>query len=639
MHDVLLYDANPSVRALLVSQLRKLRLNVVVLSKLEDTGEALMRSKNPLLLIVDMSRCPDYLPELQKCVGRYIPDATHCILTSVTPASLAHYLPYDLSACFFSHVVERPFKMSEFVSLIDSICASSGRQNMRSAAPMINSSVEQIIAPVSGRTPDAVEEARVDELVESISQRLNVVSQDAAQHGIQRQTKAGDASEDDPFKAGVSSRTSQGSLDLRATSPSLETYSMSRSRNAKRPSSGATVRGETAHARNRSSSSWEAQTRAAPEARPSLAPLPALDMPQMSPLPALDMPHVPPLPALGAVQAAPFAASASADAVSRPNQARVDAAGNPVHPSEKVRVAAPAPDEQKVSGAPQAPRMAEICEDEGMSVPDLAVLPEEDEEEALESTMLITKDIMKKALEPSVGLSHMLPVMSGQLSIASWLDILRLNVTLIERLTVELGTSATQTVIVMDMGNVVWAEKMTRENCQSGHDFIFSLSESAHSHIDEISRLIEQGSDMSSALMSLDLFGTLMDAFETRLRETLVSALGQGKQTFRVFGGATRMADKFLKQRPALNMPLAPMLFEQCRKKRLNLIASKFRKFVAHPYRTTLNHSVLLLPEETQILELIRSPQSLSFMNQNLSFDAAPFLAGLVLFGFADMTM
>jgi hypothetical protein len=40
-----------------------------------------------------------------------------------------------------------------------------------------------------------------------------------------------------------------------------------------------------------------------------------------------------------------------------------------------------------------------------------------------------------------------------------------------------------------------------------------------------------------------------------------------------------------------------------------------------------------------QILDMLGSPQSLNFINQNLPFDAAPFLPGLVLFGFADMTM
>ena len=264
---------------------------------------------------------------------------------------------------------------------------------------------------------------------------------------------------------------------------------------------------------------------------------------------------------------------------------------------------------------------------------------EDDEAEEFESTMLISHDVMKKALDPAPKISRLLPIMSGQLSISSWLDILRLNIMLVDRVTVEIGTPTKQTIIVMDMGNVVWAERMMQERILSGREFILSLSENASSHVEEISEHLDQGSDMSSALMSLDLFSSLIDSFETRLHETLVDVLKAKNVPFRVLRGMSRVAENLLKERPALNISLSPFVFDQCRTLKLDLVASRFRKFVARPYRTTLNASVSLLPQEMQILELIQSPQSLSYIDQNLPFDAAPLLSGLVLFGFADMTM
>ncbi len=765
MRDVLLYDANPSVREILASKLSQMKLNVVVLQNPEDTEDALMRAKNPFLLILDMSRCPDRLPAFQKFVGRYISDTTHCILTSVTPASLAHYLPYDLSVCFFSHVVERPFRMREFLMLIDSVCAASDKVRSKSTFPVINSSVEQITGPVAVEVHDPVEERQVDELVESISMRLNVVEDDANQQNSNVDVQMMASSEiPDPFTGSMSARMSQIGLELRATSPRLEAYSMARSqeksdvvrrtglvtaKNASVECRGADTRevpmtagyaemeadedvrvavnkGADSQSRRREAKegvddsvplkqnfgidtdltgqrktyssqerrisrdsrnrgSFPRQSRSqAPVRTPSthgskdavhavaksqecaterasgeslrpveLAPLPALAFPEVTPLPKLGMGQVAPLPSLSNVDVVPLPSLGPMDATLLPSLA-VAGNGKDVSSSRHTKVHASndaytkvQEQDETMNGAPGNGE-AEKTGDElnidfdvecGTNTSDGLPQASDNDDDELESTMLITNDVMKKALDPAVRISQLLPLMSGQLSIASWIDILRLNVTLVERVTVEIGTAKQQTILVMDLGSVVWAEKMTQDKMASVQAFVTSVSDTAPQNMEKITALLAQGSDLSSALMSLDLFGTMLDAFEKRLAETIRDALNVKNVPFRVFRGTTRAAANMLKERPALSFPLASVLFGQCRAAKMEIVACKFRKFVARPYRTIINATVSLLPQEMQILDMLGSPQSLNFINQNLPFDAAPFLPGLVLFGFADMTM
>ncbi len=785
MRDVLLYDANPSVRELLASKLKKLQLNVIELAKLEDTEDALMMAKDPFILILDMSRDPGYLPSLQKFVGRYIPETTHCILTSVTPTALAHYLPYDLSTCFFSHVVERPFRMREFIVLIDSLCAASAKLQSVSTFPVINSSVEQITGNIAVETHDPVEEQRVDELVESISLHMNEVLKEADLEAPLKSDEARAGKE--PLGGSSGIHHSQGMLDLRATIPHMEAFRKPRVQDDNGVSSKQTrlvhtslvekkkvtdkdtcelsmpsayrssaealkrvsasdkdtcelsmpteycsksadalkkvsvpiagedgernvrsardtldaIRGYTAEpnvmpdldmelsGQRKSLSSQEgrvardSRTRSLPgrQSKPISAvrsslqrdsshgsreavravstesskkaersseekhlasekgSLPSLGNASVSPLPSLNAGQGTALPSLSG----PLPSLVPAEAPSLPSLAPMDGKKAPSSTenlnslafisSQEPSTAACAADEDdemaRIASQPDNPVIYESDAGDG---------EEEEDSEEFESTMLITHDVMKKALDPTPKLSRLLPIMSGQMSIPAWLDILRLNTMLVDRVTVEVGTPTKQSVVVMDMGNVVWAERMVQDRVLSGREFMLSLSESASSHVEEISEQLEQGSDMSSALMSLDLFSSLIDSFETRLHETLVEIMKAKNVPFRVFRGMSRVAEEMLKERPTLNISLAPFVFEQSRSLKLELVASRFRKFVARPYRTALNASVSLLPQEIQILELLHFPQSLSYIDQNLSFDPAPYLSGLVLFGFADMT-
>ena len=113
----------------MISQaLRARSYTVVEIESLDDYRSAIDDNADVEAIILDMSRHPDRLPVLQNELPNLFNRPDRCIITIGRSNDLTPYLPESPEACFFKHVVERPFKKNEFVDFIASLIGNSHKK-------------------------------------------------------------------------------------------------------------------------------------------------------------------------------------------------------------------------------------------------------------------------------------------------------------------------------------------------------------------------------------------------------------------------------------------------------------------------------------------------------------------------------
>jgi hypothetical protein len=185
MSEIVYYDANATVRALMTRELANYGLKVVELPTLEQCEDIFSRCTHPVIFIVDMSRQPEMLPRLQAVVPKYIRDPERCILTSVTPTALARYLPQKIDDCFFKHVVERPFKRLDFIQFFENIAHPYLKDAQFRPEPTrstMNSSVSQI----TGQYPQQFDagQGQTDAVIRKKAVALQQLGDDAGERNV-----------------------------------------------------------------------------------------------------------------------------------------------------------------------------------------------------------------------------------------------------------------------------------------------------------------------------------------------------------------------------------------------------------------------------------------------------------------------
>ncbi len=128
MTTIIYYDANRTVRQLISQALRARSYTVVEIESLDDYRSAIDDNADVEAIILDMSRHPDRLPVLQNELPNLFNRPDRCIITIGRSNDLTPYLPKSPEACFFKHVVERPFKKNEFVDFIASLIGNSHKK-------------------------------------------------------------------------------------------------------------------------------------------------------------------------------------------------------------------------------------------------------------------------------------------------------------------------------------------------------------------------------------------------------------------------------------------------------------------------------------------------------------------------------
>ena len=173
MSEIVYYDENPTVRALMVKTLARFGFDIVQMPSLNQCEDTLRNCKNPIALIMDLSRYPEKLPRMQAIVPNYMPNPEQCILTSTKPTALANFLPDKIEDCFFKHIVERPFKRLDFAQFVENIIQPflpAGRTFDHShsiSMSLLNSSVSQITGQVTQGPFDEDLKKQVDSIINS----------------------------------------------------------------------------------------------------------------------------------------------------------------------------------------------------------------------------------------------------------------------------------------------------------------------------------------------------------------------------------------------------------------------------------------------------------------------------------------
>ena len=189
MATIIYYDANRTVRQLISQALRARSYTVVEIESLDDYRSAIDDNADVEAIILDMSRHPDRLPVLQNELPNLFHRPDRCIITIGRSNDLTPYLPESADACFFKHVVERPFKKNEFVDFIASLIGSSTVASEDGATNVKKCHIETI-------DPNATCELSADALARSNSKN-DIIPSDLAMPSItQPQSSDRDISND-----------------------------------------------------------------------------------------------------------------------------------------------------------------------------------------------------------------------------------------------------------------------------------------------------------------------------------------------------------------------------------------------------------------------------------------------------------
>ena len=189
MATIIYYDANRTVRQLISQALRARSYTVVEIESLDDYRSAIDDNADVEAIILDMSRHPDRLPVLQNELPNLFHRPDRCIITIGRSNDLTPYLPESADACFFKHVVERPFKKNEFVAFIASLIGSSTVASEDGATNVKKCHIETI-------DPNATCELSADALARSNSKN-DIIPSDLAMPSItQPQSSDRDISND-----------------------------------------------------------------------------------------------------------------------------------------------------------------------------------------------------------------------------------------------------------------------------------------------------------------------------------------------------------------------------------------------------------------------------------------------------------
>ncbi len=125
MNTIIYYDANPTVRNLVTQALTDRGFSIICPETLGDCRSAIAANAQARAVVLDMSRRPDLLRRLQTDVCEVFPHPERCILTTDRTDDLTAYLPDSADACFFKHVVSRPFKRNEFADFVAKIAGGA----------------------------------------------------------------------------------------------------------------------------------------------------------------------------------------------------------------------------------------------------------------------------------------------------------------------------------------------------------------------------------------------------------------------------------------------------------------------------------------------------------------------------------
>ncbi len=640
MREVVLYDENPSVRAIITRQLTQLGLSVVQIPALEETERVLQQCKRPFFLIIDLSRHADYLVQLQAFVSRYISSPQRCILTSVQPTSLARFLPSDVSSCFFQHVVERPFKMLDFISLIQDENSRMQSTVLTVAHSNLNSSVQQIISPKSEIIAAPEETKQVDDIVKSVSVSLEALTLDAGELNANEHRKEKQDLEksvlplekqnpEQSFLPLVKQNPEKSVLPLKKQDPEQSFLPLVKQNPEKsvlpslspRPASALPTSLLTTAANNAASSSMFSRKHGtvSDHSNPPAGRAPRLRK---------DSAHLP--------VNEPDKSDNAGHATENPGLSSLPPSASRLgkHPSTTLN-------RVTISASRSAAQLNTVKPESQFNLPKAELKPvvtPTDDDFDDDHTMLVTQDLIQDALATPAS-PKLMPIQTGQMSPHVWVELIKRTCLTGKKLTLEIGNSPKNSIVIIHRGCAIWAETLNGPSPSSVHEFLSALHGATPDDIEKVENAIKNGKNLDDALSSLDCYNDLIPEFEKFISENIQNAVGMKTGGYRVYEGHSKLADALLKLRPTFSVPISNIIYDRYRQTQLDLGAYRFIKFQARPSRNLLNTSIKLSADEDRLMAILKTPQDLDKLKATPLPDALSMLPRLILFEFVDIVV
>lgn len=268
-----------------------------------------------------------------------------------------------------------------------------------------------------------------------------------------------------------------------------------------------------------------------------------------------------------------------------------------------------------------------------------------DPDDEVENTDLISPDLTRELLA-SAGVEYNItaprpsePYLSGQSSVEYltdlFLGIAKRRISCVFELNIE----QLNYVIFISFGQIRWIEKYLGPNTPSVQQALENIPDSPLLPKDKLTALLIQSLSLDSAIAALNL----TDAFETHIfgyfSKIFGELLNSPPQRFSLFRPNQSPYEQLVGQRPVLNLPIGPMLFDYYRVNGEIIIAPYYVSnmlYLARSRRSPINQAVKLSEQEELVLRFLRSPLSHRDLKARRIKDALDILYRLSLFEFID---
>lgn len=654
MSEIVLYDANPTVRSILTERFSTYGLSLVDLPSLDRCEYILQSCTHPVVIVLDVSRQPDCLPYLQSIIPKYINAPERCILTSTQPTSLAPYMPAG-SEYFFKHVVERPFKRSEFFSFFESILKpyidSSKSVQLSLTRLSVNSSLSQITDHTTAVPVDESLRKEVDIIVSSTSnavilEDLTKASMGSAPAAPQRPAIANQAAQE-----GYAVRESSATRAPAMRESSAPHANALRESSAPRPGA----------PRFQRESSAPKQPAGLPPSLPKqpsgIQPkAPGAGVSQSLPKlpPPLQSKSLPGLPSLTRT------ATSSPELPAAPGRAPSRLPRLPSLSLPKISQTAPAPAETAIDSSEED--CTHFMENDYSRTDDVAALgsaeqpdackPEDaqalsedvfeiDEENA---TQLATKTLLaplSATSEIAVGTNDK-PVTQTTFSLYWLIETLKKNIIHNAQYTLVWHDAQDIWVAFLDCGKFTWFEKLSGGRIPDASEYLQSQPRSASLPIKELVAAASQNRSLSQAFASLNLNMQAFDLSQNAIFSHFAQIRSLESKPVELYQIMPPRFLPLIQNRPIQPIDIFPAFFDLLRATADQSLAPELfnlTRFVRRAFRTHINASIQLTPEESDIVIALHTPLGIQDLKRAGKRHVGDILYRLVLFEFVDFAI
>ncbi|MBR4985853.1 MAG: hypothetical protein IKY83_08950 [Proteobacteria bacterium] len=638
MSEIVLYDANPTVRNILTEQFSTYGLSLVDLPALDRCELILQNCTHPAVIVLDMSRQPDRLPYLQSVIPRFINAPERCILTSTQPTTLAPYMPASSDQYFFKHVVERPFKRSEFFSFFESILkpyiASSKSIQLVMPHLSVNSSLSQITGQTASVPVDESLRKEVDIIVSSTSNA--VILEDLAKASVTPDKAAPSPAVPKPPKR-----------PARAAQPSAD----NQPRNARESSAPHYPRESSAPRFQRESSAPKQPSSLPPKAPAGMSQsLPKLPPPiqnkSLSGIPSIPRPAAsatdlspatratPParLPRLPSLQAPKIPASvpSPAEAAIEPSDEDcthfIEADTSQTDDVEAIHVPKPEVPTTPPNAAAQI-------------VPDTFDV---DEENATQIATPALLEPLSTAPKYAVSGSGTQPYAQTTFSLYWLIDTLKLNILHNAQFTLVWHDAQDLWVAFIDNGKFTWFEKLKDGRIPDAAEYLNSQTRSQNLPIKDLVASAAQHHSLAQAFASLSLNMQAFDLSQNAVFSHFAQIRSLENKTVELFQVMPPQFLPLIQNRPVQPIDIFPAFFDLLRSTADQCLPPEIfnlTRFVRRAFRTHINASIQLTAEESDILLALHTPLNIPDLKRTGKRHVSDILYRLVLFEFVDFAI